>query len=56
MDAVADSKDMIMQMLHDLHQQYQNRQWLLVNMYEILQALEFEYGEELRVGTSISTY
>ena len=55
MDAVADSKDTIMLMLHDLHQKYiveQNRQWLLVEgdnkVYEILQALKYEYGEELQ--------
>ena len=55
MDAVADSKDTIMLMLHDLHQKYiveQNRQWLLVEgdnkVYEIMQALKYEYGEELQ--------
>ena len=55
MAAVADSKDTIMQMLHDLHQKYivdGNRQWLLVEgdnkVYEILQALKCEYSEELQ--------
>ena len=55
MDAVADSKDTIMQMLHDLHRKYivdGNRQWLLVEgdnkVYEILQALKCEYSEELQ--------
>ena len=44
-----------MAMLHDLHKQYieeQHQQWLLVEgdakVYEILKALKFEYGEELK--------
>ena len=55
MDAIADSKDTMMAMLHDLHKQYieeQHQQWLLVEgdakVYEILKALKFEYGEELK--------
>ena len=64
MDAVADSKDTIMQMLHDLYQQYiveQNRQWLLVEgdnkVYELLQALKFEknYGGYFHIQ-GIGTY
>lgn len=57
MDAihVADSKDTMMAMLHDLHKQYieeQGQQWLVVEgdakVYEILKALKFEYGDELK--------
>ena len=53
-DAIADTKDTMMDMLHELHQQYvveQNHRWLIVEgdakIYEILQSLKFEYGEEL---------
>ena len=42
-------------MLHELHQQFvvkQTIQWLVVegdaNLYEILQSLKFEYGEDLK--------
>ena len=57
MDAihVADSKDTMMAMLHDLHKQYieeQGQQWLVLEgdakVYEILKALKFEYGDELK--------
>lgn len=55
MDAIADSNDTIMQLLHDLHLKYivdQNRQWLVVEgdhkVCEVLQSLKFEYGEELQ--------
>ena len=54
MDAVADSKDTIMEMLHKLCERFiqkQNRKWLVVEgdakVYEILKSLKFEYGEEL---------
>lgn len=54
-DAVADCKDTMMQMLHELHHQYivqQRRHWLLVEgdakLYDILQSLKFEYGDELK--------
>ena len=54
-DAVADTKDTMMDMWHELHQQYvvkQNHMWLVVEgdgkIYEILQSLKFEYGEELK--------
>ena len=54
-DAVADTKDTMMDMLHELHQQYvvkQNHKWLVVEgdgkIYEILQSLKFEYDEELK--------
>ena len=54
MDAKADSKDTMMVMLHDLHSQYidqQGRQYLVVagdaKVYELLQSLKFEYGEDL---------
>ena len=54
-DKVADTKDTMMDMLHELHQQFiveQNHKWLIVEgdgkIYEILQSLKFEYGEELK--------
>ncbi len=54
MDAPADSKDTIMALLHDLHQQFieeLEQKWLVVEgdgkFYEILKSLLFEYGEEL---------
>ena len=54
MDAIADSKDTIMQVLHDLHEQFishSGMKWLLVEgdakVYEILQSLKIEYGDEL---------
>ncbi len=54
MDAVADNKDTIIQMLHDLHQKNVcdgSMQWLVVEgdakVYDILQALKLEYGEEM---------
>ena len=53
MDAVADSADTMMQMLHNLQDQYitgQSRQRLAVEgdakVYNILKSLKFEYGEE----------
>ena len=55
MDAIADSKDTVVQMLHTLHADYiveQSKQILIVEgdakVYEILQSLKFEYGEELQ--------
>ncbi len=55
MDAVADTMDTIVQLLHDLHQEFicgRGMQWLVVEgdakVYEFLQALKFEYGEELQ--------
>lgn len=54
MDAKADSKDTLMVLLHDLHSRYvvqQGRQYLVVTgddkVYELLQSLKFEYGEDL---------
>lgn len=53
LDAKADSKDTIMQVLHDLHKRYvegHNREWVLIEgdakVYEILHSLKYEYGEE----------
>ena len=55
MDAKADSKDTMMQMLNDLHQQFitkENRHWLVVErdakVYETFQSLKYEYGDELK--------
>ena len=55
MDAVADSKDTVLQLTHDLYQQFifdQKMKWLVVEgdakVYEVLKALKNEYGEELR--------
>ncbi len=55
MDAIADSKDTIMHMLHELHQQFiigGNMSWLVVEgdakVYDILQSLKFEYGEAFK--------
>ena len=54
MDAKADSKDTLMVLLHDLYSRYvvqQGRQYLVVTgdakVYELLQSLKFEYGEDL---------
>ncbi len=54
LDAVADRKDTLMSMLHDLYQQLvvdQKRQWVVVEgdakLYDILQSIKFEYGGEL---------
>ena len=51
MDAVADTKDTMMQLLHDLHEQFivsQNMKWLVLEgdakQYEIV---KFEYGDKL---------
>jgi len=55
MDAKSDSKDTLMSMLQNLHQQFisrQGRQHLVVEgdakIYELLQSLKFEYGDELQ--------
>ncbi len=55
MDAVADSKDTMITMLHTLHHKFiegQSRQFLVVEgdakLYDILQSLKHEYGEELK--------
>ena len=54
MDAIADNKDTLISMLHDLHKQFiaeQNCQYLVVEgdakIYEVLQSLKNEYGDEL---------
>ena len=54
MDAVADSKDTVMQLLHDLQQQFivgKNMKWLVLEgdakLYEVVKSLQFEYGEEM---------
>ena len=54
MDAVADTKDTVIQLLRDLHHELidgRGMRWLVVEgdakVYEILQALKFEYGQEL---------
>ena len=54
MDAVADTKDTMNQLLHDLHEQFivsQNMKWLVLEgdakLYEIVKSLQFEYGDEL---------
>lgn len=54
MDAKADSKDTIMHMLNNLHEQYitqRRKQWLIVEgdakVYELLQSVKLEYREEL---------
>ncbi len=54
MDAKADSNDTIMELLHDLRQQFiegLKHEWLVVEgdgkFYELLKSLQFEYGEEL---------
>ena len=53
-DAVADSKDTVMTLLHDLQQQFiegLGHKWLVVEgdgkLYEILKSLQLEYGDEL---------
>ena len=54
MDSVADRKDTVMQLLHDLQQRFivgQNMKWLVLEgdakLYEVMKSLQFEYGEEL---------
>ena len=54
MDAVADNKDTVLQLTHDLYQQFivdQKMKWLVVGdakVYEVLKALKTEYGEDLQ--------
>lgn len=50
MDAVADSKDTVMQLLHDLRYIVeQNRRWLLVEVdSKVYKIIQFKYGEELQ--------
>ena len=55
MDAKSDSKDTLMSMLQDLHQEFvikQGHQHLVVEgdakIYELLQSLKLEYGEEFQ--------
>ena len=53
-DAVADTKDTMMDMLHELQEFIveQKHQWLILEgdgkIYEISQSLKFEYSEELK--------
>ena len=53
MDAIADSKDTLMSLLHELHQQYiveQNREWLLVEgdaKVYVLESIKNEYGDAM---------
>jgi len=54
MDSVADRKDTVMQLLHDLQQRFivgQSMKWLVLEgdakLYEVMKSLQFEYGEEL---------
>ena len=54
MDSIADRKDTVMQLLHDLHQRFiadKDMQWLVLEgdakLYEIMKSLQFEYGDEL---------
>ena len=54
MDAVANCKDTMITLLHNLHETFiegRNMQWLVVEgdakLYDILQSLKFEYGHEL---------
>ena len=54
LDAKADSEDTIMQVLHDTHRRYiegMKEKWILMEgdakVYELLQSLKNEYGEEL---------
>lgn len=55
LDAKADSKDTIMQVIHDIHKRYiegQNKQWVIIEgeakVYELLQSLKNKYGDELK--------
>ena len=55
LDAKSDSKDTLMQILHELYQQFiighEKKNLVLVadsKLYEILQSLKFEYGKELQ--------
>ena len=54
MDAVSDSKDTLLELVHDLYSKLikdQNREYLVIEgdqkLYEVLQSLKFEYGEAL---------
>ena len=53
MDAVADYKDTMMQLLHNLQQQFivgKRMRWLVLEgdakLHEVVKSLKFEYGEE----------
>ena len=55
MDAKADSKETILELLHQLHYKFiegLHYEWLVVEgdgkLYEIIKSLQFEYGEQLR--------
>ena len=55
MDAVADNKNTVLQLTHDLYQQFiadQKMKWLVIEgdakVYEVLKALKTEYGEDLQ--------
>ena len=54
LDAKSDNKDTIIQILHELYQQFivgQGKKYLVLvadaKLYEILQSLKFKYGKEL---------
>lgn len=54
-DAIANNKDTIMALLHELHEEHiikQHREWLLVEgdakIFDVLQNLKHEYGDELK--------
>ena len=54
MDAVADCKDTMIVLLHNLHEtfiEHRNMKWVVLEgdakLYDILKSLKFEYGEEL---------
>ena len=54
LDAISDSKDTLLDLLHDLYVKLivnQNREYLIIEgdqkLYEVLQSLKFEYGKDL---------
>lgn len=54
LDAISDSKDTLLELLHDLFSKFikdQTREYLVIEgdqkLYEVLQSLKFEYGKEL---------
>lgn len=54
LDAISDSKDTLLDLLHDLYVKLivnQNREYLVIEgdqkLYEVLQSLKFEYGKDL---------
>ena len=55
LDSLSESKDTLMQILLDLYKRFviaQKREWVVVigdaKVYDVLQSLKFEYGDDLK--------